>query len=69
MPDDSKTIFSDADAKAFAARYGLARLNAEDLVALRAAMERSLTAGLNVPRVASKFDAPAPVFSVSEIAG
>jgi len=67
MPDDSKTAISEADAKAFVVRYGLAKLSADDVVALRIAMERSLAAGLNVPRVASKFDGPAPVFRVAEI--
>lgn len=67
MPDMPAVTITRADAEAFAARYGLARLTPADIDALRAGMERSLAAGLAVTRVASKFDAPAPTFRVADI--
>ncbi len=67
MPETKAPVITEADARAFIARYRLKSLDDGDVVAMRAAMEKALAAGLDVPRVTSKFDAPAPVFRVSEI--
>jgi hypothetical protein len=64
MPDTPDNSFTAEEAQALIRRYGLARLGADQVEAMRGAMQRMLAAGLAVPRVASKFDAPAPVFRV-----
>ena len=46
---------------------GIAAYSTQDLAALRSGMERAFDAGQKVPRVATKFDGPAPVFRVAEI--
>ena len=52
------------EAEAFARRLGLNWLAPEGIEQLREAIATSARAGLAVPRVSSKFDQPAPVFSV-----
>jgi hypothetical protein len=64
MPENEP--FSTAEAEAFIKRHGLARLGPDQYDAMAAAMDRIAAAGQAVPRVASKFDAPAPVFRVRD---
>jgi len=65
MQTESGISVSIAEAEAFARRIGLARLPAPEIERLREAMTTIARAGIAVPRVASKFVAPAPVFSVA----
>lgn len=67
MRDKADQRFTTAEAEAFIRRHGFAKLGPADIAAMAAAMERIAIAGMNVPRVASKFDAPAPVFRVAEV--
>jgi hypothetical protein len=64
-----KAEYSPGEAAAFARRLGFTRLTEADMPALAAAMATILDAGRNVPRMASKFDQPAPVFRVPADAG
>ncbi|HUZ73518.1 MAG TPA: hypothetical protein VMU87_11075 [Stellaceae bacterium] len=64
MDQDGAFTFTVEEAAAFAARLGLGRLGAEQIMALAVAMGRIAQAGAKVPRVSSKFDAPASLFSV-----
>jgi hypothetical protein len=64
MPEKPGAEFTAEDAKAVIRRYSLTKLGPDQVEPLRAAMQRIALAGLAVPRVASKFDAPAPVFRV-----
>ena len=65
MQTEPEISVSMAEAEAFARRFGLTRLPAPEIERLREAMATIARAGLEVPRVASKFVAPAPVFSVA----
>jgi hypothetical protein len=53
------------EAEALARRLGLKWLSPQDMERLREAMATAAQAGVAVPRVSSKFDQPAPVFSVA----
>jgi hypothetical protein len=64
MPEKPESSFTREEAEAVIRRYGLSKLGPDQVDAMRAAMERISVAGLAVPRVPSKFDAPAPVFRV-----
>ena len=64
MDQDRDFTVTVEEAAAFAARLGLGRLGAEQMKALAEAMGRIAQAGANVPRVPSKFDPPASLFSV-----
>jgi hypothetical protein len=59
----SDPTFTEAEAKAFAARYSL-NLPAEQMTKLAEKMGEIAKAGLAVPRPRTKFVAPAPVFRV-----
>ncbi len=58
--------FTEDDARAFVKRYSFSRLGPDDMTAMAEAMDKITAAGLAVTRVASKFDAPAPVFVVPQ---
>ena len=65
MVDNNSRAFSPADAANFARRLGFAKLTEADMPALAAAMTTILAAGEDVPRMRSKFDAPAAIFTVA----
>ena len=67
MLDQTSHAFTEDEARAFVRRYGLKAIAEEDIKAMAAAMERITLAGLTVPRVPTKFDAPAPVFRVLDV--
>lgn len=58
------TNFTEDEAQRFVARYGLSSLGPVDMGAMAEAMNKIAMAGLAVPRVISKFNAPAPIFNV-----
>jgi hypothetical protein len=67
MQPESPISVSVAEAEAFARRFGLAPLTPAGIEQLREAMAGIARAGLAVPRVPSKFDAPADLFGVTTI--
>ena len=67
MLDEASHAFTVDEARAFIRRYGLKAIAEADVNAMAAAMERITVAGLTVPRVPTKFDAPAPVFRVLDV--
>ncbi|MBX9740250.1 MAG: hypothetical protein K2X62_09270 [Beijerinckiaceae bacterium] len=62
MTEDAPSL---AEIEAYARRHGLADLEPEQMQRLRTMAGAIARAGKEVPRVASKFDQPANVFSVS----
>jgi hypothetical protein len=67
MPPEPQIAVSAAEAEAFAMRFGLGPPTPAAIEQMRAAMAGIARAGLAVPRVPSKFDAPADLFSVATI--
>lgn len=59
----SDPTFSETEAAAFAARYGL-NLPADQMATLAGKMGEIAKAGLTIPRPPTKFVMPAPIFRV-----
>jgi aspartate/methionine/tyrosine aminotransferase len=60
----SDPTFTEAEATAFATRYGL-NLPADQMATLAGKMAEIAKAGLAIPRPSTKFVMPAPVFRVN----
>jgi hypothetical protein len=67
MSDDTEITVSLEEAQAFARRFGMAHLPFVELERLRDSMVAVAKAGNAVPRVPSKFDAPAFSFRVLDL--